>query len=114
MGDQFNQLSGYRYMWMLVMFDLPVGSKQERREASAFRHFLLDQGFEMAQFSVYMRCCPSKDHTRTYTRRIEAALPPGGKVSILYFTDKQYEQMHSYFTGSRQKQAKNPSQFVLF
>jgi len=46
-------LSGYRNMWLLVMFDLPVTQKEERKEAADFRNYLLDLGFEMAQFSVY-------------------------------------------------------------
>jgi CRISPR-associated endonuclease Cas2 len=54
-------LSGYRLMWIFVMFDLPVGTKKEMREATRFRQFLLDQGFEMSQFSVYARFCNGKD-----------------------------------------------------
>ena len=42
-------LSGYRIMWMMVLFDLPVIDPEERKAATGFRNFLLDQGFEMAQ-----------------------------------------------------------------
>ena len=42
-------------MWLIVMFDLPTNNKRARHNAAKFRNFLLDQGFEMAQFSVYMR-----------------------------------------------------------
>ncbi|WP_197387472.1 CRISPR-associated endonuclease Cas2 [Ralstonia pseudosolanacearum] len=49
-------------MWLLTMFDLPVGTKAERKAATSFRHFLQDQGFEMAQFSVYMRFCTALLH----------------------------------------------------
>lgn len=42
-------------MWCLVMFDLPVLTKRQRSEATRFRHFLLDEGFWMAQYSVYVR-----------------------------------------------------------
>lgn len=44
-------------MWMVVMFDLPVVEKAERKAATEFRNALLDMGFEMSQFSVYMRFC---------------------------------------------------------
>ena len=54
-------LSGYRLMWMMVLFDLPVLTKKERKAATKFRKFLLDQGFEMSQFSVYMRFCAGKE-----------------------------------------------------
>ena len=48
-------LSGYRLMWLVVMFDLPVIEREERKAATAFRNDLLDMGFEMSQFSVYVR-----------------------------------------------------------
>ena len=43
-------LSGYRIMWVFVLFDLPVGTKKERKAATRFRHSLLDLGFEISQF----------------------------------------------------------------
>lgn len=45
-------------MWCLVMFDLPVETKEQRREATRFRHDLLDWGFIMVQFSVYAKYWP--------------------------------------------------------
>ncbi len=44
-------LSGYRIVWVFVLFDLPVGTKKERKAATKFRHSLLDLGFEMSQYS---------------------------------------------------------------
>jgi len=35
-------------MWMMVLFDLPVIEKQERKEAAKFRKFLLEEGFSMS------------------------------------------------------------------
>lgn len=48
-------------MWMLVMFDLPTDTKPQRKAATAFRNFLLDEGFERSQFSVYARFVNGKD-----------------------------------------------------
>lgn len=96
------------------MFDLPVVEKPERKAATDFRKALLDMGFEMAQFSVYMRFCSSQAQIDTYCKRIEAALPEGGKVNILTFTDKQYERIVSYFGKAKQPAKKSPDQFDLF
>jgi CRISPR-associated protein Cas2 len=107
-------LSAYRLMWMVVMFDLPVGTKAERKEATGFRNTLLDLGFEMSQFSVYMRFCTSQTQVDTMCKRVEGALPDGGKVNILQFTDKQYERILT-FHGKRQGPAqKAPDQYSLF
>ena len=100
-------------MWILVMFDLPVGTKTERKAATAFRNFLLDQGFELSQFSVYFRYCAGKEYVETHIKKIQQNLPKGGKVDILSFTDKQYENIISFRGRNRQEPNKNPEQFVL-
>lgn len=107
-------LTGYRLMWMVVMFDLPVVEKAERRAATEFRNALLNMGFEMSQFSVYMRFCTSGAQVETYCKRVEGALPAGGKVNILQFTDKQYERIISYQGKAKQPAKKTPDQFDLF
>lgn len=107
-------LSGYRLMWIVVMFDLPVVEKAERKAATAFRNGLLDAGFEMSQFSVYMRFCTSQAQIDTLCKRVEAALPIGGKVNLLQFTDKQYERIISFQGQAKQPANKAPDQFDLF
>lgn len=99
---------------MIVMFDLPVVEKVERKAATDFRKSLLDQGFEMTQFSVYMRFCTSQAQVDTYGKRVEDALPEGGKVNILTFTDKQYERIVSFQGKTKQPANKTPDQFDLF
>ena len=107
-------LSGYRLMWMMVLFDLPVGSKKERKAATGFRNFLLDQGFEMSQFSVYMRFCAGKEQAEVYTKQVGKNVPNTGKVHIAYFTDKQYENIICFDGRKREPGRKNPNQYVLF
>jgi CRISPR-associated protein Cas2 len=107
-------LSGYQLMWIMVMFDLPVVEKTEKKAAADFRNKLLDMGFEMTQLSVYMRFCAGQPQIDTYCRRVEAALPQGGKVNILTFTDKQYERIVTYFGQARQPAEETPDQFDLF
>jgi CRISPR-associated protein Cas2 len=101
-------------MWIVVMFDLPVVEKSERKAATDFRNDLLDMGFEMSQFSVYMRFCTGQAQVDTYCRRVEEALPVGGKVHILQFTDKQYERIITFRGKLKQPSNKSPDQFDLF
>lgn len=113
-GGRAGYLSGYRLMWILVMFDLPVGTRKQAREATKFREFLLDNGFEMSQFSVYARFCSGKESYQVYLRVIEQNLPERGQVHVLTFTDRQYENIVR-FTGQRRgTRRKNPDQFVMF
>lgn len=96
------------------MFDLPVVERAERKAATEFRNTLLDLGFEMAQFSVYMRFCAGQGQIETFCRRVEEALPDGGRVNILTFTDKQYERIVSYVGKTKQSTKKSPDQYEMF
>ncbi len=107
-------LNGYRIMWMLVMFDLPVVDPEERAAATQFRLHLLDMGFSRAQLSVYMRFCTNHAQIQTYCQRVENALPKGGQVNILQLTDKQYERIISFQGRFKQPAQKTPDQFDLF
>jgi len=101
-------------MWMIVLFDLPVVSPEERKKASLFRKTLLDQGFHMSQYSVYYRLLPGKEALDGYIKGIQAQLPPKGKVDILTITDKQYESIISFSGKTKEKNKRNPTQLLLF
>ena len=68
--------SAYQIMWVLVFFDLPVGSKSERRTATGFRKLLLDEGFIMKQFSVYLRSVNNRHIADALAQRISRYVPP--------------------------------------
>ncbi len=112
MGEEI--LTGYRMMWLLTMFDLPVQTKKERRAATKFRDFLLNQGFEMCQYSVYLRFVAGKEQADTFIQRISFAAPNTGSVQILMFTDRQYEKIVSFEGGEREAAKENPDFFELF
>jgi len=108
-------LSGYRMMWLYVMFDLPAGTKGERRTAAKFRGFLLDQGFEMAQFSVYLRFAESKEAAETHIRHVRDELPKKGQVHIIIIiTDKQYGNARIFTGRKREHKSEKPVQLALF
>ena len=107
-------LSGYRLMSVLVMFDLPVDTQEAVKAANDFRHDLLDLGFERCQYSVYLRFVEGRDQADTTTRRVQAVLPNGGKVYVLYFTDKQYAGIVRFENKKRREKLTNPEQFQLF
>lgn len=107
-------LSGYRIMWVFVLFDLPVGSKKERKAAAKFRHTLLDLGFEMGQLSVYLKFTAGKEQAEALERHVEAAMPPSGKVHLVQITDRQYENIRIYRGRKREPSPKNPNQLALF
>lgn len=80
-------------MRMLVFFDLPVKTKEQRRAATRFRNFLLGDGYYMVQFSVYARICCGLDSVEAHRQRLHRAVPPHGSVRLLVITEKQYTHL---------------------
>ena len=103
------RISAYRLMWLVVFFDLPVGTKQQRHDATRFRKRLLKDGFQMHQFSVYFRHCASVESADVHAARVGLMLPPYGHVSVAQFTDKQFGRIKHFF-GKGQKPAPPPPQ----
>jgi CRISPR-associated protein Cas2 len=101
-------------MWMMVMFDLPVGTAQQRKKATKFRNELGKEGFSMCQFSVYARFCGSREKTDGIYRTIEAIMPEEGKVDIIIFTDKQFGQIVRIKNNKRRKKQEMPDQLLIF
>lgn len=101
-------------MWLLVMFDLPVVTKTERRAATKFRKWLLDEGYEMSQFSVYMRFCVGREQVDRRVREIDRRRPGKGSVHVLAVTDKQFENMVVFRDKRRQRGPRAPGQLELF
>lgn len=100
-------------MWMMVLFDLPVVESNERKAATDFRNFLLDNGFAMVQYSIYIKLFSGKDACEKYYKLIKNNLPPRGKVDILTITDKQYANIISYSSGEKIEK-KQSEQLLLF
>ena len=71
-------------------------SKRERKLYADFRKKLLQDGFTMFQFSIYVRHCPSRENADVHIRRVKLSLPPFGKVGILCVTDKQFGMMEIF------------------
>jgi len=101
-------------MWMVVLFDLPVGTPSERHAAAKFRNFLLDEGFLMSQFSVYAKPSLGRDKNEFLLQRVRKALPAEGKVHIMSFTDKQYSGILTFYGTKQDTTPRTPSQFELF
>lgn len=100
--------SGFKTMWIIVMFDLPTDNKQARKNYSRFRKQLLDDGFTMMQFSVYSRCLGTREIADGHIKLVEKCLPPDGEVRILLFTDKQFENMKVFLGKKHKKITESP------
>ena len=110
MSSPASFLSGYRIMWILVMFDLPTDTKPQRKEANTFRNFLLDEGFERSQFSAYARFVNGKEAFATKIKRIERNLPSLGDIQVLNFTDRRHRDVVRFSDQGRLRKSGAPAQ----
>lgn len=104
---------GYRTVWLIVLFDLPTATSEERTDYRHFREFLLDDGFAMLQYSVYARHCASDENAGVHTHRIHDALPPDGEVRVMSMTDKQFGRMNVFHGQIRRATERPPEQVLL-
>lgn len=104
-----------RFMRLLVFFDLPVVTKAERRAYTVFRRFLVNDGYDMIQFSVYGRILNGNDALEKHYRRLVDNLPPEGSVRCLSVTEKQFASM-KLLVGMPlfQEKAVKTNQMLLF
>lgn len=107
-------VSGYRSMWVLVLFDLPVDTQRARRQYAQFRKGLLRDGFTRMQYSVYIRHCASEENAAVHAQRVKGHVPPDGEVRILAITDKQFARMQVFWGKRRQPVEQPPAQLELF
>lgn len=82
-----------RFMRIIVMFDLPTATTEDKREYMHFRKGLIKLGFDMLQYSVYSRITRNIDDARKYINKVKSILPPVGSVRVLQVTEKQYSGM---------------------
>ena len=105
--------------WIVVMFDLPVITDAQRKEASGFRNQLRDSGYMMIQFSVYARPCPSFEHMERESVELQRFIPEGGNIRILFITDHQWEEAitvigDDYAKKHHQKSPEMPNQLEFW
>ncbi|MGJ1285003.1 CRISPR-associated endonuclease Cas2 [Sphingobacterium spiritivorum] len=109
--ERFN---AYRIMWVLVLYDLPTETKVNVKDASRFRRSLLDDGFTLFQFSMYVRHCPSRENAEVHIKRVKLMLPKAGKVAIMCITDKQFGDIEIFFARNKEQPFPTFQQLELF
>lgn len=85
-------------MRILLFFDLPVTTTENRREYSKFRRFLIKNGFIMMQESVYVKMALNQTIVNSVVNNIKNNKPPDGVVQVIIITEKQFEKME-FITG---------------
>ena len=93
--DQLSLLiMSYRYMRLILFFDLPVEKVSQRRNYSKFIRDIKKLGFYMLQESVYLRLCADSRIAESIQDLVERVAPSEGSIAILTVTEKQFSEMN--------------------
>lgn len=80
-------------MRLILMFDLPVQTAEDRRNYTAFRRLLIKSGFIMLQESVYTKLMITPSVKESVLQMLKKNKPPKGMVCALEVTEKQFAKM---------------------
>lgn len=83
----------FRFMRVIVFFDLPTLTKSDKKEYTRFRKFLLKNGFIMMQESVYSKLALNTTVSDTIMTNVRKNKPSAGLVQMLTITEKQFSKM---------------------
>ena len=86
-------------MRILVFFDLPVITADNKRNYRKFRKHLIKNGFMMMQESVYCRLVLNQNVAEAVIKELKKQRPPEGLVQVLTVTEKQFSKM-VFITGT--------------
>lgn len=79
-----------RYMRVLVFFDLPMLSSEDRKAYTRFRKYLINDGYMMLQESVYCKLAMNQNAANALILRLKQNKPSAGLVQALVITEKQF------------------------
>ena len=103
----------YRYMRIMIMFDLPVTTSSMRREYTQFRKYLLKSGFMMMQESIYTKLVQNESAARWAVQNVRKNKPEDGLVQALIVTEKQYSKIE-YIIGKNTSDVIDSDERIIF
>lgn len=86
-------MSTFRFMRIIVFFDLPTETNEDKRNYRKFRKALIKDGFIMMQESVYTKLMTTPSVENTVKNMIHKNKPEKGIVQTLTVTEKQFSKM---------------------
>lgn len=103
----------FRYMRIIVMFDLPVTTARGRKEYARFRKYLIKSGFIMMQESIYCKLATNDTAAETIISNVRSNKPEDGLVQVLRVTEKQFSRIE-FIVGESAKGVVGSSERIVF
>ena len=79
-----------RFMRLLLVFDLPTLTPEQRRSYRIFRKWLISEGFIMLQESVYSKLALNNNSSKLIIENVKKHKPQEGSIQIFVLTEKEF------------------------
>lgn len=89
----------YSFMRIILLYDLPIKTKKDKRVYANFRKYLINKGYIMLQYSVYSKLFSNRDSATKHIQILKTEIPQKGNIRILLLTEKQYSKMEIILGG---------------
>lgn len=103
----------YRFMRVIVFFDLPMTTLEDRREYNRFRKYLIKSGFIMMQESVYSKLAQNSGVADAVINNVRKNKPTEGLVQLLSVTEKQFQKMEYIIGNSKSKVLDSDDRLII-
>ena len=104
----------YRFMRLIVFFDLPTFTKRDLQNYNQFRRFLIKEVFAMMQESVYTKILLNGTMASLLKERIKRNAPEKGLIQMLLVTEKQFASIEYVSGESRSIIEDSDKRFLVF
>lgn len=103
----------FRIMRMIVMFDLPTETSTDRRNYRKFRRFLIKNGYNMMQYSVYSKIILNRSVLNYQKVKLKQNAPSKGYVDVLIVTENQYANIETIIGGIERTNQENSTKRMI-
>lgn len=101
-------------MRVIVMFDLPTETADDRASYARFRKELIKDGYLMMQQSVYSKLVMNPLAGELARDRVRKISPSKGVIQAMIVTEKQYADIEYIIGGPNTKQENSTDRLVIF
>lgn len=94
------EINYYKQMRILLLYDMPMNSKEYQKTYSKFHNNIKKLGYYMLQYSVYTKVIQNDTSLEQNKTKLKQIIPKIGNIIIIKITEKQYQNI-TYLSGEQ-------------
>lgn len=103
----------YRFMRIILFFDLPSVTHEDLKNYRKFRNFLINEGFMQQQESVYTKLALNSSIVKAEISKIKKNAPAKGSIQVLTITEKEFASMEVIIGSKKTNQIDSDERLIV-